>query len=164
MGDVKYRSEVRVEQREGLDREAFLPPSGQPAMFGVHGPVALHYGADPEASRHPTTLDYVVAATAGCLLGTLGVVLGLRGIDATGDRLTAVAVGEVEDDDGVLVIKRIHVRYRLAVSKEQCAAAERLHGIHASHCAVAQSIASSIAVTTELETATPQVEAFPATR
>jgi uncharacterized OsmC-like protein len=162
MDDVKYRSEVRIEQREGLDREAFLPPSGQPAMLGVHGSVALHYGVDPDASRYPATLDYVVGATAGCLLGTLGVVLGMRGIDATGDRLTAVAVGEVEDDDGVLVIKRIHVRYRLAVSQEQRATAERLHGVHASHCAVARSIASSIAVTTELETVAPQIEIVPA--
>jgi organic hydroperoxide reductase OsmC/OhrA len=155
MGEVKYRSQVQIEQRTGLDRAAFLPPGGQVAMFGVHGPVAEHYGVDPDASEHPATLDYVVAATAGCLLGTLGVALAARRIDASGDRLTASAVGEVESEDGVLVIKRISVRYRLAVAEQDREAAERVHGLHATHCAVARSIAAAIAVTTDLECVVP---------
>ena len=165
MDDVKYRSEVRIEQREGLDREAFLPPWA--AGGHVRGPRSRgaplrRWTRRPHAIRRRSTT--VVGATAGRPLGTLGVVLGMRArIDATGDRLTAVAVGEVEDDDGVLVIKRIHVRYRLAVSQEQRATAERLHGVHALHCPAARSIASSIAVSTELETVAPQIEIVPAT-
>jgi len=38
----------------------------QPVIFGVHGAVAEHYKVPPNVSDpHATTLDYIVAATAG---------------------------------------------------------------------------------------------------
>jgi len=37
-----------------------------PVKFGVHSEIAEHYGVDPQVHEpHATTLDYVVAATAG---------------------------------------------------------------------------------------------------
>jgi hypothetical protein len=43
-----------------------VPAEEQLVTFGVHGAVAEHYGTDPEATEpHATTLDYLVAATAG---------------------------------------------------------------------------------------------------
>lgn len=57
----------------------------------------------------------------------------------------------MEDDDGVLVIKRITVRYRLKVDEERRAEVERVHGFHARFCPVARSISGAIEVRTELE-------------
>ena len=66
MGDVVYRSEVRVERIKGPVRRAYLPAENEPVTFGVHGAVAAHYKVAPGAfAEHATTLDYIVAATAG---------------------------------------------------------------------------------------------------
>ena len=66
--------------------------------------------------------------------------------------MTSEAEGEVENDDGVLVIKRIHVRYRLRVDPDADRAAIEL-GLRAppSRCPVYRSISATIAITTELE-------------
>jgi organic hydroperoxide reductase OsmC/OhrA len=54
-------------------------------------------------------------------------------------------------DDKVLVIRRITVRYRLAVPDDRREEAERVHGFHARFCPVARSIEAAIDVRTELE-------------
>ena len=64
--DTVYRSRVRIERVKGPLRRAYLPLEEDAVMFGVHSEVAEHYGVDPAAHEpHTTTLDYVVAATAG---------------------------------------------------------------------------------------------------
>jgi hypothetical protein len=66
MSDVVYRSEARIERVAGPLRRAFLPGETAPVLFGVHGAVAQHYGRAPGTfDPHATTIDYVVAATAG---------------------------------------------------------------------------------------------------
>ena len=66
MAEVVYRSEVRIEREKGPLRRAYLPAEPEPVIFGVHGAVAEHYKMSPgEVEPHATTLDYVVAATAG---------------------------------------------------------------------------------------------------
>lgn len=66
MGDVAYRSRVRIERVKGPLRRAHLPAEEAPVLFGVHGAVAEHYKVDmKEQDPHATTLDYVVAAAAG---------------------------------------------------------------------------------------------------
>ena len=66
MGDVVYRSEVRIEREKGPLRRAYLPAESAPVIFGVHGAIAEHYQVPPDAfPPHATTLDYIVAATAG---------------------------------------------------------------------------------------------------
>ena len=61
-------------------------------------------------------------------------------------------MGEVElEDDGVLVIKRIHVRMQLRAPAAQRATAERAHGVYAVKCPVYRSLKGSIAITTELD-------------
>lgn len=66
MGEVVYRSEVRIERVRGPLRRAWVPEERHPVHFGVHGAVAQHYGVDmKEEEPHATTLDYVVAAAAG---------------------------------------------------------------------------------------------------
>jgi hypothetical protein len=66
MGNVVYRSEARVERVEGPLRRVFLPGEKEPVALGVHGAIAEHYGRAPGTyDPHATTIDYVVAATAG---------------------------------------------------------------------------------------------------
>ena len=66
MAEVTYRSHVRIERVKGPLRRAYLPAETGPVLFGVHGAVAEHYKVPPEVSEpHATTLDYIVAATAG---------------------------------------------------------------------------------------------------
>jgi len=61
-------------------------------------------------------------------------------------------VGEVEDEDGVLVIKRIHTAYQLkGATDDQREKVERVLGFHADKCPVARSIGGNIAITTSLE-------------
>ena len=63
--DVVYTSQVRIERIKGPLRRAFLPEDTA-TIFGVHSEVAEYYGVDPQVhDPHATTLDYVVAATAG---------------------------------------------------------------------------------------------------
>jgi len=66
MGDVVYRSKVRIERERGPVRRAYLPAEAEPVIFGVHGAIAEHYKVPPDAfPPHATTLDYIVAAAAG---------------------------------------------------------------------------------------------------
>jgi uncharacterized OsmC-like protein len=60
------------------------------------------------------------------------------------------AVGEIEKEEGVLVIKRIHVKLRLKAAEEQRATAERVHGMYAERCPIYRSLRDAIAITTEL--------------
>jgi hypothetical protein len=62
--EVVYRSRIRIERIRGPHRQAWLPAHQEPVDFGVHGAIAVHYGATPDVER-PTTLDYVIAAAAG---------------------------------------------------------------------------------------------------
>ncbi len=60
-------------------------------------------------------------------------------------------MGEIFDEDGVLVIERITVSYRLRIPAEQHDEARRVHGFHARGCPVARSLEGGIEVVTELE-------------
>ena len=63
---VVYRSRVTIERVKGPLRRAYLPVEPEPILFGVHSEVAEHYGVDLDLHEpHATTLDYLVAATAG---------------------------------------------------------------------------------------------------
>jgi len=57
--------------------------------------------------------------------------------------------GEVEKDDGVLVIRRVHVVYRLVAGEEHRETVERVHAMHADRCPVFRTLRNSIDITTE---------------
>ncbi|MCY3762791.1 MAG: OsmC family protein [Gemmatimonadetes bacterium] len=61
------------------------------------------------------------------------------------------ATGEIEKEGGVLVIRRIHVKYRLKIDAANREKAERVMKAHVGYCPVARSLAGSIDITTELE-------------
>ena len=73
-------------------------------------------------------------------------------MNASEGRLIGEGVGEIEADDRVLVIKRIHVTYRLQVDAEaDRAAIQRAFDHHMDRCPVYRSISAAIDVTTSLE-------------
>lgn len=67
MSDVVYVSKLRIERRQGPLRIAQLPGESQPVIFSVHGAIAEHYKINPAKLQdsHSSTIDYVIAATAG---------------------------------------------------------------------------------------------------
>ncbi len=77
--------------------------------------------------------------------------LEARQIEVDPQRYEVKAVGEIETEDRVLLIKRIHVRYRLAIPEERRVEAERVYSFHARFCPVARSLEGAIDITTELE-------------
>jgi uncharacterized OsmC-like protein len=75
-------------------------------------------------------------------------------VKASGGRLTSEAAGEVEDEEGVLVLKRVHVRYRLALDPDADRdKVQRAFERHPEKCPVYRSIGSAVEITTELELA-----------
>ncbi|MEO8217370.1 MAG: OsmC family protein [Acidobacteriota bacterium] len=85
------------------------------------------------------------------MVGTFGGALEARKIDASNGRLTAEVRGEVELDERVLILRRIHVTYSLAAADEQKETIERVHGFHARFCPVFRSVEQAIVVTTSYE-------------
>ena len=67
MSAVAHTSKLRIERRTGPLRIAYLPGEEQPVTFSVHGAIAEHYKVDPASltESHASTIDYVIAATAG---------------------------------------------------------------------------------------------------
>ena len=67
MAAVAYTAKIRIERRKGPLRIASLPGEMQPVTFSVHGAIAAHYKVDPASltDSHASTIDYVIAATAG---------------------------------------------------------------------------------------------------
>lgn len=65
--------------------------------------------------------------------------------------MTAEVEGEIELDGKVLVIRRIHVRYRLRAAEEKRETIERVHEMHAAHCPVARSLEGAIEIRTSFE-------------
>ncbi len=62
------------------------------------------------------------------------------------------AVGEVEKEDGVLVLKRIHVKYRLKPPPDaDRAAIQRAFDHHTQRCPVYRSIGGAVEITTSLD-------------
>lgn len=74
----------------------------------------------------------------------------MRKVSASGDRLIGEASGELEKEEGVLVIKRIHLRLKLKAPESERETAERVHGFYRDRCAVYRSLRAAIAITTEL--------------
>lgn len=62
----------------------------------------------------------------------------------------AEAEGEVELEEGVLVLKRIRVRYTLRIESGREDTARRVHEVHHRGCPVYRSVSGCIDITTEL--------------
>ena len=67
MSGVVYVSNVQIERKFGPLRVAHLPGESQPVVFSIHGAIAEHYKVPLESIKesHASTIDYVIAGTAG---------------------------------------------------------------------------------------------------
>ena len=139
-----------------FDREVDLPPDGRTLHFGAHGAVAEHYGMPPGTPELPTTIDYLVASVAGCLIGTFAGSLRRAKVRVPPTALTATATGSVRsDEDNVLRLRRITLDYTLEVPEEHRETAEAVHAAHAARCPNARSVGGSIEVVTNLQIVQP---------
>ncbi len=87
------------------------------------------------------------------MMGTFGRALEARQIDASNGKLTAEVIGEVEQE-GVLVIRRIHVAMRLAAPETARKTIERVHGIYAMNCPLYRTLHKAIQLTSSFERVT----------
>jgi len=89
------------------------------------------------------------------MTGTFGGALEARGIPAGDGYLFSESVGELEKDNGTLVIKRVNVKYTLNVSAElraeKEAAIQRAFDLHPGSCPVYKTVQTSIDISKELE-------------
>lgn len=92
-------------------------------------------------------------------MGTFGGALDARQIDASNGKLRAEVTGEVEQEDGVLVIRRIHVAMKLAAPESARATVERVHGIYAMNCPLYRTLHNAIQLTSSYELVAPAVGA-----
>jgi organic hydroperoxide reductase OsmC/OhrA len=155
MADVTYVSHVKLEPAEGKIRWAYIPAEGEPIPFGVHSEVAEHYGVSAEEEEpHATTLDYLVAAAGGWLLGTFKGALAARQVSFEEDSLYADTIGEVETENKVLVLKRIKQALHLSAEEKDRETIERVVEVYEDSCPVARSIKPAIEITSELDLTT----------
>ncbi len=89
------------------------------------------------------------------MMGTFGGALEARQIDASNGKLTADVTGEVEQEDGVLVIRRIHVSMHLVAPEGAREKVERAHGVYPMHCPLYRTLHSAIQLTSSVELVTP---------
>jgi uncharacterized OsmC-like protein len=85
------------------------------------------------------------------MIGTFGGALEARKIDASNGRLRAEVRGEIESDEGVLVIRRVHVHYLLEGAEHVRETVERVHGIYANKCPVYKTLRPAFEITSDFE-------------
>lgn len=85
------------------------------------------------------------------MLGTFGGALEARQISASGGKLTAEVTGEVEAEDNVLVVRRIHVTYQLIAAETARATVERVHGMYAMNCPLYRTLHKAIQLSSSVE-------------
>jgi len=87
------------------------------------------------------------------MLGTFAGALDARKINAKDGRLTCEVRGEVEDEDGVLVIKRVHIAHTLRAEEPDAMrdTVERVHGVYAQSCPVYRSLSPAFQITSSVE-------------
>ena len=89
------------------------------------------------------------------MMGTFGGALDARQIDAGNGRLRADVTGEVEQEDGVLVIRRIHVAMKLVAQEQARPTVERVHQIYAMNCPLYRTLHNAIQLTSSYELVEP---------
>jgi len=87
------------------------------------------------------------------MLGTFGGALEARQIDASDGKLSSEVTGEVEKEDGVLVIRGIHVAMRLIALEQTRDKVDRVHAIYAMNCPLYRTLHSAIRLTSSFQLA-----------
>jgi len=81
------------------------------------------------------------------MLGTFGGALEARHIDASNGKLVGEVTGEVETEEGVLIIRRIHLSMTLAAPEQARETVERVHGLYAMRCPLYRTLHNTIQLT-----------------
>lgn len=89
------------------------------------------------------------------MIGTFGGALEARHVDASNGKLTAEVTGEVETEEGVLVIRRIHVAMRLVAPEGSRDTIARTHGIYPMSCPLYRTLHKTIQLTSSFELVVP---------
>ena len=85
------------------------------------------------------------------MMGTFGGALDARQIDASDGKLTAEVTGEVEEEDGVLVIRRIHVSMHLLAPEDMREKVERVHAVYPMSCPLYRTLHNAIRLTSSYD-------------
>jgi uncharacterized OsmC-like protein len=85
------------------------------------------------------------------MLGTFAGALAARGISPDEGRASCTTTGEVETEEGVLVIKRIHVAFTIVASEDKRDTIERVHGVFAGKCPVYRTLQGAIQIVSRFE-------------
>ncbi len=89
------------------------------------------------------------------MIGTFGSALEARQIDASHGKLNAEVTGEVEKEDGMLVIRRIDVAMRLVAAEAVRETVERVHAMYAMRCPLYRTLRNAIQITSSYTLDTP---------
>lgn len=81
------------------------------------------------------------------MLGTFGGALEARHIDASNGKLVGEVTGEVETEEGVLVIRRIHLAIQLVAPDQALETVERVHGLYGMRCPLYRTLHKTIQLT-----------------
>jgi len=151
MSEPMYVSRATLTPAGKLHRHAVLA-AGAEAEFGVHGPIAEFFKLSPPRPL-PLPVDYVVAATCGCMLGTLIGALEVRQVPLEEGSVTARAEGDNVLRDGLPILAAIRVHYRLRVPKAARESVDRALARHQEKCPTAATLKPAVAVswTAEIE-------------
>ena len=84
-------------------------------------------------------------------MGTFGGALEARQIDASEGKLTADVTGEVEQEESVLVIRRIHVAMHLVAPDDLKEKVERVHALYPMNCPLYRTLHNAIRLTSSVE-------------
>jgi uncharacterized OsmC-like protein len=85
------------------------------------------------------------------MVGTFGGALEARQINASEGRLAAEVTGEIETEDGILVIRRIHVAMRLKAPEDSRATIERVHAMYSMNCPLYRTLHNAIQLSSSYE-------------
>src|ERR1700730_5618322 len=85
------------------------------------------------------------------MIGTFGGALEARKIDASTGQVRAEVKGEIESDQGVLVNRKLHVRYLLDGAEQARETVERVHRVYADKCPVYRTLRPAFEITSDFE-------------
>jgi uncharacterized OsmC-like protein len=149
MGEVIHTSRIKIVREKGPTRRATIEGFTEPVYYGVHGGIMKFYKVEPE-KEHAATLDHIVAATAGWMMGTLATLMAEKKIPTPESLYWADVEGDIENVSGVLKITTIRVKYHLKATADQLSAAKECFSNYITRCPAAQSVIGSIKIEDEL--------------
>jgi len=85
------------------------------------------------------------------MLGTFGGALEARKIDASNGRLRAEVTGEIESDQGVLVIRKVHIHFFFHGDEGNREVVERVHNVYAEKCPFYKTLRPAFEITSDFE-------------